>query len=141
VETEVSVPGYSGTPLAKKLGIKPGTTVFFQNIPKDVLSELKTALADVKVTQQLRPEMDFIHGFVLSKSELKKEFLKWKKHLSKSGSIWVSWPKKSSGVETDLNDAVVRETGLSASLVDIKVCAVDEAWSGLKFVYRKADRK
>jgi len=132
--------GYSGTPLAKKLGIKAQATVFFQNLPKSVRAEIKPALADAKVANTLKPETDFIHGFATSKAELKKDFLLWKKHLAKDGCLWVSWPKKTSGMETDLTGDVVREIGLNASLVDIKVCAVDDQWSGLKFVFRKEDR-
>ena len=132
--------GYSGTPLAKKLGIKPGSSVFFHNPPKSVLAELKPALMEVKVTKALRPGMDFIHDFAISKAALKKDFTKWKKHLSKNGCLWISWPKKTSGMETDLTGDIVREIGLRASLVDIKVCAVNERWSALKFVFRKEDR-
>jgi len=132
--------GYSGAPLAKKLGIKPGMTVFFENLPKAVRSELKTALAEVRIGESLQPKTEFIHAFVISKIALKKDFPKWKKNLSKNGCLWVSWPKKASGMETDLTDQVVREVGLASSLVDIKVCAVDAQWSGLKFVFRKEDR-
>jgi hypothetical protein len=132
--------GYSGTPLAKKLGIKPGTKAFFQAAPKSVLAELKPALADVAVSKELAAELDFIHGFVASKAELKTSFPKWKRSLSKEGSLWVSWPKKASGLATDLDENVIRDTGLASSLVDVKVCAVDDTWSGLKFVYRKSDR-
>jgi hypothetical protein len=132
--------GYSGTPLARKLGIKPGMKAFLHGLPRTIIVELKPALAQVKLTSTLEPELDFIHGFAHSKSELKKNFPIWKRHLAKSGCLWVSWPKKTSGLETDLTDVAVREIGLNAALVDIKVCAVDEQWSGLKFVYRKSDR-
>jgi hypothetical protein len=132
--------GYSEIPLATKLGIKPGIKAFFHSPPKSVLAELKPALADVELTRSLSPKLDFILGFVRSKSELTKDFPVWKKHLSKSGCLWIAWPKKTSGLETTLSDTIVRDVGLKASLVDIKVCAVDEQWSGLKFVYRKGDR-
>jgi hypothetical protein len=132
--------GYSGTPLAKKLGLKPGMKALFQNIPKTVLSELNPSLDDVEVTKSLQDDLDFIHAFTTSKASLKKDFSAWKKHLSKTGCIWVSWPKKASNLETDLSGDIVREIGLKAALVDIKVCAVDDQWSGLKFVYRKEDR-
>jgi hypothetical protein len=132
--------GYSEIPLATKLGIKPGIKAFFHSPPKSVLAELKPTLTDVEVTRSLSPELDFILGFVRSKSELTKDFPVWKQHLSKSGCLWIAWPKKTSGLETTLSDTIVRDIGLKASLVDIKVCAVDEQWSGLKFVYRKGDR-
>jgi hypothetical protein len=126
--------------LARKLGIKPGMKVFFNELPSAVLAELKPALTEAKLSRRLEPSLDFIHGFVRSKSELKKRLPIWKRHLAKSGCLWISWPKKSSGLETDLTEIAVREAGLSAALVDIKVCAVDEVWSGLTFVYRKSDR-
>jgi hypothetical protein len=132
--------GYSGTPLAKKLGIKSGSNAFFQNLPKNILAELMPALSDVKVSKSLQAGTDFIHAFATSKADLIKSFPTWKKNLSKTGCLWVSWPKKTSGLTTDLSGDAVREIGLNASLVDIKVCAVDDLWSGLKFVYRKANR-
>jgi len=134
------VAGYSGTPLARKLGLKPGLTAFFHDAPPAVLRELKAALADVTLVRSLQPELDFILGFASSKSALTRNFAAWKKHLAKSGGLWVSWPKRTSGIETDLTDQVVRAVGLKAALVDVKVCAIDEQWSGLKFVYRKSDR-
>jgi hypothetical protein len=134
------VAGYSGTPLAKKLGIKPGMTAFLHAAPAPVMAELGAALGEVQIARSLQPELDMILGFVRSKSELKRDLARWKKHLAKSGCLWVSWPKKASGLETDLSDTVVREIGLQAALVDTKVCAVDTTWSGLKFVYRKNDR-
>src|SRR5262245_65554172 len=109
--------GYSGTPLARKLGIKPGMKVFLHGLPGTVRAELKPALAEVKLTSTLERELDFIHGFARSRSELKKNIAVWKRYLAKSGCLWISWPKKTSGLETDLDDAVVRETGLNAALV------------------------
>jgi hypothetical protein len=137
---EHAVAGYSGTPLAKKLGLKPGLKAFFHGAAPAVISELKPALADIKLVRLPEPELDFILGFARSKSELTKDFSLWKRHLAKSGCLWVAWPKKASGIETDLTDNVVRAVGLKAALVDIKVCAVDERWSGLKFVHRRSDR-
>src|SRR5579859_6598257 len=107
------MPGYSGTPLPKKLGIKDGKCVHFVGLPSEVGKELKPALSKcVHVDSTGHP----------------------------AGMLWVSWPKKSSGVTTDLDENIVRETGLSAGLVDVKVCAVTEIWSGLKFVRRLKDR-
>jgi hypothetical protein len=132
--------GYSGTPLARKLGIKPGIKAFFRDVPAAVVAQLAPALADVRMVRSLEPELDFIFGFARAEADLRKEFAAWERHLAKTGCIWVSWPKKTSGVVTDLSDAVVRAIGLKSALVDTKVCAVDEQWSALKFVYRKADR-
>lgn len=113
---------------------------FLYNIPKEVLSEVKTALKEVEVVKTPRKNLDFIHVFCTSKSSLKKELAGWKKSLSKNGLLWISWPKKTSKLETDLTSDVVRDIGLNSGLVDIKVCAVNDIWSGLKFVYRKEDR-
>ena len=132
--------GYSEIPLAKKLGIKPGTKAFFHRPPESVLAELKPALTEVELTRALTSELDFILSFVRSKSELTKDFPVWKNHLSKYGCLWIAWPKKTSGLASTLSDTIVRDIGLKESLVDIKVCAIDEQWSGLKFVYRKGDR-
>ena len=132
--------GYSGKPLAKKLGIKPNVTILLENMPSAVRAELEPALAKTKITQRPGAEIDLILGFATSKAALKADFLRWRQCLSKTGSLWVSWPKKTSAIETDLSGDVVREVGLAASLVDVKVCAIDEQWSGLKFVFRRADR-
>ncbi len=121
--------GYSGTPLLQKLGIKAGMGTHLVNAPADYpLREAGTA------------PYDFIHFFTKEKKELLKKFPELKKKLSHSGMLWISWPKGASKVPTDLNDNVVREIGLAKGLVDVKVCAVDELWSGLKFVYRLKDR-
>jgi hypothetical protein len=132
--------GYSGTPLAKKLGIKPGATTLLQNVPSAVRATLALALAETRIASSLVPDIDFILGFVASKAELEADFLRWKRCRSKTGCLWVSWPKRTSAIESDLTGDVVREVGLAVALVDVKVCAVDEEWSGLKFVFRRANR-
>jgi hypothetical protein len=131
------MPGYSGTPLPKKLGIKDGFRVALHNLPADVGSELEEAFAKCQLS---RDRLDFAMIFVKSQSELEKHFSRFSKKLAPTGMLWVSWPKKTSGVPTDLNENVVREIGLEAGLVDVKVCAVTEIWSGLKFVIRLKDR-
>ena len=133
--------GYSGTPLVKKLGIKPGMRVLFVNPPEDyeaTLGPLPESVVRLKATQ---PELDFIHFFAKQASELKAHLSELKSALARDGMLWISWPKNTSKVPTDLSESVVREIGLGAGLVDIKVAAVDAVWSGLKFVYRLADRK
>jgi hypothetical protein len=134
------MPGYSGTPLPKKLGIKPGAQVCMIAAPPDVLDELNAALADCQKSKDGKIPLDFAMLFTKSKAKLAKEFKRVSKQLAPAGMLWVSWPKKSSGVATDLNENIVRDIGLAAGLVDIKVCAVTEIWSGLKFVRRVKDR-
>ena len=134
------MPGYSGKPLPKKLGIKPGARVFLIDAPDEVCAELKTALAGCEGVSNGKGPLDFAMLFTKSKAQLPKDFNRIAKLLVPAGMLWVSWPKKSSGVATDLNENIVREIGLAAGLVDIKVCAVTEVWSGLKFVRRVKDR-
>jgi hypothetical protein len=134
------MPGYSGTPLPEKLGIKPGFRVQLANAPVDVRAELREALAECEVAKT-RETLDFAMLFTKSRPELTKEFWRIAKLLAPAGMLWVSWPKKSSGVATDVDEKVVREIGLDAGLVDVKVCAVTDVWSGLKFVRRVKDRK
>ena len=133
------MPGYSGTPLPKKLGIKPGFRVRLANAPAEVRAELREALARCDAVKQ-EDALDFAMIFSKSRAELTREFSRIAKVLSPAGMLWVSWPKKSSGVATDVTENIVREIGLDAGLVDVKVCAVTEVWSGLKFVRRLKDR-
>jgi DUF3052 family protein len=136
------MPGYSGTPLPKKLGIKAGFRVRLVNAPADVRAELRGALAEcVDIDVKRGDALDFAMVFTKSRAELARVFSRMAKALSSAGMLWVSWPKKSSGVATDVDENVVREIGLDAGLVDVKVCAVTEVWSGLKFVRRVKDRK
>ena len=134
--------GYSGTPLVKKLGIKPGQNVAIVNPPNKFLAqELQPLPKDVSfAAATTRRPLDFVMLFVNSAKALDKELPKLKKKLARDGVLWVSWPKKSSGVETDLSFGVVQQLGLMIGLVDVKICAVNETWSGLKFVYRLKDR-
>ena len=134
------MPGYSGTPLPRKLGIKPGLRVSLLDAPPQVREQLSAELADCEMIRDAKTTPDFAIAFVKSKTDLTKEFKRITKLLAPAGMFWVSWPKKSSGVATDLNENIVREIGLAAGLVDVKVCAVTEVWSGLKFVRRVKDR-
>jgi Protein of unknown function (DUF3052) len=135
--------GYSGTPLPKKLGIRPEFRVVFVDLPAEVKAELKDALAECSVVREGRGRdlLDFAMVFVKAQADLKKVFGRIAKQLAPAGMLWVSWPKKTSGVATDMNENDVRRIGLEAGLVDVKVCAVSEVWSGLKFVIRVKDRK
>jgi hypothetical protein len=130
--------GYSGTPLAKKLGIQPQFRVAFFRLPPEVKAELEDTLAFCRATGP--GPLDFVMIFVKSQAELRKQFPVFARQLAPAGMLWVSWPKKSSGVTTDLVEDEVRGIGLKAGLVDVKVCAVSEIWSGLKFVIRVKDR-
>src|ERR1700733_8327849 len=134
------MPGYSGTPLPKKLGIKNGFRTFFIGLPADVLAVLQLALKDCVRVPENKAPLDFVILFGSSRMQLEKEFSRTAKVLAPAGMLWVSWPKKSSEVKTDLDENVVRGIGLKAGLVDVKVCAVTEIWSGLKFVRRVKDR-
>ena len=131
--------GYSGTPLAKKLGIKEGFSLRFVNAPDGLDKELDLP-ANVTVNSRARKPIDLVLLFVTTKSELERTFSNYAAKLTPAGMLWISWPKKSSGVASDLSDNVVRELGLAKGMVDVKVCAVNEVWSGLKFVFRLKDR-
>ena len=132
--------GYSGTPLVKKLGIKAGARVALVNAPDDFQTTLAELPDDVKFMKSTNKSLDLILCFVLSERILLRDFPKLAQHLTSNGMIWIAWPKKSSGVETDLTFERVQRIGLDAGLVDVKICAIDDTWSGLKFVYRLKDR-
>lgn len=134
--------GYSGTPLAKKLGIKEESRLFFFDPPKTLRDNLGDLPDGVRISGKLDAKpFDLIMLFVQTERVLKQQFTRLMKSLDQNGMLWVAWPKKSSGVETDLSFDVVQRHGLAAGLVDVKICAVDDTWSGLKFVYRLKDRK
>ena len=133
--------GYSGTPLPKKLGIKDQFRVACMGLPPDVQTELKSSLKTCEFAKEGQGSVDFAMIFVKSATDLMANFSRLAKRLKPAGMLWVSWPKKSSGVATDLTEDEVRRIGLAAGLVDVKVCAVSEVWSGLKFVIRLKDRQ
>ncbi len=129
--------GYSGKALGDKLGIKEGMNIFFHSLPNDVESEISAYLSEAKVSKALKGSFDYLHIFTKEKKELEKKFPELVSHLGEKGMIWISWPKGSSKVPTDINENIVREIGLPLGVVDVKVCAVSEVWSGLKFLRRK----
>jgi hypothetical protein len=146
--------GYSGTPLPKKLGIKPGMRAAAVNAPKQY-TKLLGPIPGVRIGSRLAANLDFIHAFFRSAGDLAGAFPRLKKALAKDGTLWISWPKKGGAefkrlrslnsargqeISSDLDGNEVRRIGLENGLVDVKVCAVDEDWSGLKFVYRVKDR-
>jgi hypothetical protein len=132
--------GYSETPLAKKLGIKEGCRVALVGAPSGFRRELVGLPDGVRFVTSVQTSLDVIVFFVKSQFELTQNFTRLASRLSPAGMLWIAWPKKASGVATDLSDNSVREIGLDAGLVDVKVCAVNEIWSGLKFVIRVKDR-
>ena len=132
--------GYSATPLPKKLGIKEGHAVAFVGSPEGFRSTLAELPAGVRVKAQARGPLDVIVLFATRRADLERRFSRLARALDPAGGLWIAWPKKSSGVATDLTFESVQATGLDEGLVDNKVAAIDETWSGLRFVYRKADR-
>lgn len=134
--------GYSGTPLPKKLGIKPGHLVASMSAPDSFSDALGPLDPSVRLREGLRGRgpYDVIVVFVRSEAELRDRFTRAMERLEVSGGLWVSWPKQSSPLATSLKDSDVRSFGLSTGLVDNKVCAIDADWSGLRFVVRKENR-
>lgn len=132
--------GYSGTPLIKKLGIKEGSSVIIINAPENYDETLGELPIGAVLKNKLTGTFDFIQFFTEYISELNSNFNNLKNHLKPGGALWISWPKKASKIDTDLDENKIRKIGLAQGLVDIKVCAVDETWSGLKFVFRLKDR-
>lgn len=131
--------GYSGTPLPRKLGLKPGMRAAALHVPKHY-TKLLGPLPGVRLSARLSSELDFVHAFFTRAADLDARFPKLRDALAKDGMLWISWPKGSSPLAGDLDGNRVRAIGLENGLVDVKVCAVDEDWSGLKFVRRLADR-
>lgn len=132
--------GYSQRSLSEKLGIKPGTRVVALGAPRTYSSLLGRLPPGATLHSRLSAHPPFIHRFVRRRHELRVDFPRLANALRDGGTLWISWPKKASGVDTDLDENIVREIGLAEGLVDVKVCAVDEVWSGLKFVRRVGNR-
>lgn len=133
--------GYSGTPLAKKLGIKEGFSIILYNQPEyyfKLFTDMPKNLEQLEKDQL--QDVDFIHLFCTSFEELKTVSERYKPRLKPNGLLWISWPKGTSGIKTDLKRDTIREYMLFIGLVDVKVAAIDNEWSGLKFVYRLKDR-
>jgi hypothetical protein len=133
--------GYSGTPLPQKLGITPGMTIVTINAPAHYRRLLGTIPEGVTFSDRLKSRSRFIQVFIKKRSELEKRLSILREKILDTGTVWVSWPKKSSGVPTDVTEDVVRAVALPLGFVDVKVCAVDETWSGLKLMVRKENRK
>jgi hypothetical protein len=132
--------GYSGTPLVRKLGIRSNEKIAALNAP-DHYEELLVGLPDGAVIVDCVPaDAAFVHLFVTERAELAKTLSRLRTKLDDAGMVWVSWPKKASKVRSDVTEDVIREVALPLGFVDVKVCAVDEKWSGLKLVIRRENR-
>ena len=134
------MPGYSGTPLPKKLGIKPPLTLVAIDAPREYRSWLGELPAEVRIVSKAGKPLEAVHLFVTKRTVLEKNLAAFRKQLEQTGFVWVSWPKKASKVATDITEDVIREVALPLGLVDTKVCAVRDVWSGLKLVIRKSER-
>ncbi len=132
--------GYSLRPLVEKLGIKENSRVWIINPPQNYPEILGELPPGVSMVENLEPALLFIHFFSKSREEVEDRLPGLKEALAFNGALWISWPKRSSKIGTDLNETLVREIGLASGLVDVKVCAIDQIWSGLKFIYRFKDR-
>jgi hypothetical protein len=133
--------GYSGTPLIQKIGIKPGHRVLLRNHPASFVKDLGKLPEGAVSADRISGKANVIVYFTERLAELEKDFARLSVTLVPDGMLWIGWPKKASGRPTDLTEDIVRRVGLACGLVDVKVCAIDETWSGLKFVIRVKDRK
>lgn len=129
--------GYSGTPLAKKLSLKDGMRVWQEGMPESVIAEILSAGLQLQHLPRPEAPIDGAHIFVTERAALEAKLQQLKPLLAPSGFVWVSWPKKTSKVPTDITEDTIREICLPMDLVDVKVCAIDEIWSGLKLMQRR----
>ena len=130
-------PGYSGTPLVKKLGIRPGSAIYFVGAPDSYLKLIRPLPDGVKVTSRVSGKTDLVHVFSPRRIELARLLGGYRTRIKPDAVIWVSWPKKSAKVSTDITEETIREIALPLGFVDVKVCAVTDVWSALKLVIRK----
>ena len=137
----MATPGYSGTALAKKLGFNPPLKVLLVDAPREYASWLGELQAGVKLVSKAKPPIEAAHVFTTESAFLDAILSKLRNELKQDGFVWVSWPKKSSKIPTDITENTIRDIALPLGFVDIKVCAVSEVWSGLKLVIRKSERK
>jgi hypothetical protein len=135
------VAGYSGKPLIEKLGLKPGFRARIIGAPDHYWALLGPLPPTVTLVEDDTPDLDFIHSFAMRRDDLEAALPALQSQLAQRGMLWISWPKAAAKMETDLNENIVRAIGLRSGLVDVKVCAVDAQWSGLKFVRRLKDRR
>jgi len=129
--------GYSGTPLAKKLSLRDEQRVWFSGMPEDVADEIDEYALDLTFVADPAEGVDAAHIFVTERADMEAKLTALRSQIAPDGQVWVSWPKKASGVPTDITEDTIREVALPLGFVDTKVCAIDETWSGLKLVIRK----
>jgi hypothetical protein len=129
--------GYSDKPLIAKLGVKPGQLVYFREAPEEYFKELGKLPLGIFTAKKLNRPVDFIHAFYTERDKLEKDSILFQQYLESNGILWISWPKKASKVKTDITEQDLRDILLPLNLVDIKVAAITDVWSGLKFVWRK----
>jgi hypothetical protein len=129
--------GYSGTPLAVKLGIKPGMKLYIAGGPDNYLELIDPLPENVRIADRISKQIDLVHIFATSRNELSRRLAEYRAKLDPQAAVWVSWPKKAAKVATDVTEDVIRELAVPLGFVDIKVCAVTEVWSGLKLVVRR----
>jgi|SRR3954469_2040858 len=132
--------GYSGTPLVRKLGIKPGEQIVAIDPPKNYAKLIADLPNGARIVSKMNQGARFVHLFTAKRAELARNLTRLRESLDDSGTLWISWPKKSSGVPTDVTEDVIRAEALPLGFVDVKVCAVDETWSGLKLMVRRTNR-
>jgi hypothetical protein len=132
--------GYSGTPLAQKLSLKDGMRVWWDGVPESVREDIAAEGLELQLLDRPEPPIDAAHAFVTDRADLDAKLHQLMPLLASSGFIWVSWPKKASKVPTDITEDVIRDVCLPMGLVDVKVCAVDAIWSGLKLMRRRSLR-
>ena len=132
--------GYAGTPLAKKLSLRDGMRIWSDGMPKSVRDEIFAEGLQLDLLNSPKPPVEAAHVFVVSRLDLEDKLAQLLPMLAPAGFVWVSWPKKASGVSTDITEDVIRDVALPMGLIDVKVCAVDQTWSGLKLMIRR-DRR
>jgi hypothetical protein len=133
--------GYSGTPLVRKLGFRPGTRVYLIHPPQGYEELLGSEMHGIELSQSMRPPYEYVHLFVTRRNELAQRLTRLRRQVSDQALVWVSWPKRASAIASDITDQVIRDVALPLGFVDTKVCAVDSTWSGLKLVIRRCERK
>lgn len=139
-ESGEAVAGYSGTPLGKKLGIKPGSRIVALRAPSNYASLIAPLPEHAAIEPRISERTDIVHVFSTKRKDLSTSLAMLRKKLKDEGAVWVSWPKKAARIPTDITEDTVRELALPLGFVDIKVCAVDDVWSGLKLVVRREHR-
>ncbi len=133
--------GYSGTPLPKKLGIRDGAAVVVVHAPEDVIALIAPLPQGVRISRRVSADADVCVAFFTRRAALEREFDRLRRGIHDAGGLWIAWPKRASGVATDVTEDVVREIALAAGLVDNKVCAIDATWSALRVVVRRENRR